>query len=141
MLVSVARMRIFVDDGARVRELTDGEEPVIRVSAPDLQRARQVRSRIRSGPSNAAVILDVVVAVARDFRAARGVFSEVGASSADTIRYAGTVAGLAGLVDDISSAGVADGVTLIGASQQQDVERIGHQVLDALSARGQARAS
>ncbi len=134
-------MRIFVDDAAGVRELTDGAQPIIRVSAPDLQRARQVRSRIRSGPGNAAVILDVTVAIGRDFRAARGVFGEHGAQSGDTIRYAGTVAGLTGLIDDISSAGVADGVTLIGASPQQDLESIGREVLRALSARSQARAS
>lgn len=134
-------MRIFLEDDAGLRELTDGGQPTIRVAAPDLQRARQVRSRIRSGPGNAAVILDVTVAVARDFRAARGAFSELGASSGDTIRYAGTVAGLAGLVGDIASAGVADGVTLIGASAQQDLDRIGRDVLRVLSARDQVRAS
>ncbi|MBX7448365.1 hypothetical protein GR927_10215 [Mycolicibacterium sp. 3033] len=131
-------MRIFVSDDAEVRELTDSEQPVIRVSAPDLQRARQVRSRIRSGPGNAAVILDVTVAVARDFRAARTAFGE---ESADTIRYAGTVAGLAGLLADISSAGVADGVTLIAASPQQDIERIGREVVRVLTLRDQVRAS
>ncbi|MCG7594435.1 hypothetical protein ACXYX3_23400 [Mycobacterium sp. C3-094] len=131
-------MRIFVSDDAGVRELTDSEQPVIRVSAPDLQRARQVRSRIRSGPGNAAVILDVTVAVARDFRAARAAFGD---QSADTIRYAGTVAGLAGLLADISSAGVADGVTLIGASGGQDLERIGRDALAELAARNQPRAS
>ncbi|MEH3141486.1 MAG: hypothetical protein PGN37_15175 [Mycobacterium kyogaense] len=134
-------MRIFLDDDAGVRELTDGGQPVIRVSAPDLQRARQVRARIRSGPGNAAVILDVTVAVARDFRAARGAFGELGAQAGDTIRYAGTVAGLVGLIDDIETAGVADGVTLIGASTQQDLDRIGRDVLRALAARHQARAS
>lgn len=134
-------MRIFLDDGAGVRELTEGAQPIIRVSAPDLQRARQVRSRIRSGPGNAAVVLDVTVAVARDFRAARSAFGDSGAGSGDTIRYAGTVAGLTGLIGDISSAGVADGVTLIAASPQQDIERIGQEVLRALTLRDQVRAS
>lgn len=84
------------------------------------------------------MILDVTVAVARDFRAACGAFD---ASSADTVRYAGNLAGLVGLIGDIDSAGVADGVTLIAASAQQDLDRIGRDVLGALTARGQARAS
>ncbi|TRW80055.1 hypothetical protein FK535_20530 [Mycolicibacterium sp. 018/SC-01/001] len=131
-------MRIFVDDGAAVRELTDGAEPVIRVSAPDLQRARQVRSRIRSGPGDASVILDVTVAVDRDFRAARSAFDS---QPGDTVRYAGSLAGLVGLIGDIESAGVADGVTLIGVSARQDLDRIGRDVVRALTQRDQARAS
>lgn len=88
-------MRLFLSDDAGVRELTDGHQPIIRVAAPDLQRARRVRARIRSGPEDLAVILDVTVAVAGDFRSARSAFDAGDSADAgDTIRYAGTVAGL-----------------------------------------------
>lgn len=133
-------MRLFLSDDAGVRELTDGHQPIIRVAAPDLQRARRVRARIRSGPEDLAVILDVTVAVADDFRSARSAF-DAGDSAGDTIRYAGTVAGLVGLIGDIESAGVADGVTLIAASDRQDLGRIGRDVLRGLASRDQARAS
>ncbi|KMO83547.1 hypothetical protein EV589_0955 [Mycobacterium sp. BK558] len=135
-------MRLFLSDDAGVRELTDGHQPIIRVAAPDLQRARRVRARIRSGPEDLAVILDVTVAVAGDFRSARSAFDAGDSADAgDTIRYAGTVAGLVGLIGDIESAGVADGVTLIAASDRQDLGRIGRDVLRGLASRDQARAS
>lgn len=132
-------MRLFLSDDAGVRELTDGDQPIIRVAAPDLQRARRVRARIRSGTEDLAVILDVTVAVAGDFRSARRAFDA--ADSDETIRYAGPVAGLVGLLGDIETAGVADGVTLIAASDGQDLSRIGHDVLRGLASRDQARAS
>ncbi len=132
-------MRLFLSGDPGVRELTDGDQPIIRVAAPDLQRARRVRDRIRSGPEDLAVILDVTVAVADDFRSARRAFDA--AAPGDTIRYAGTVAGLVGLIGDIETAGVADGVTLIAASDGQDLGLIGHEVLRGLASRDQARAS
>ncbi|BBX68053.1 hypothetical protein [Mycolicibacterium psychrotolerans] len=136
-------MRLFLSDDAGVSELTDGHQPIIRFAAPDLQRARRVRARIRSGQEDLAVILDVTVAVAGDFRSARSAFEAAAQTglAGDTIRYAGTVAGLVGLIGDIESAGVADGVTLIAASDRQDLGRIGRDVLRALASRGQARAS
>lgn len=84
-----------------------------------------------------AVILDVSVAVAGDFRSARRVFESDGA----TVHYAGTVDGLAGLISDIERAEVADGVTLIPASPRQDLAALGRDVLHRLALRGQPRAS
>ena len=69
-------MRLFVaDDGVPdgVSELTDGDQQIVRVAAPDLQQARRVRARIRAGAHDVAVILDVTVAVAGDFRSAQHV--------------------------------------------------------------------
>jgi len=117
-------------------ELTDGAEPAVRVSAEDLSQARRTRTRIRAGSDDVAVILDVTVAVADDFRSAR---SEL--DSMDGVHYAGTVDGLAGLIADIETAGVADGVTLIAASPRQDLRAVGLDVLDWLAVRGQAKAS
>ena len=87
-----------------------------------------------------AVILDVTVAEAGDFRSAR---SALGLAES-TVYYAGTVDGLAGLISDIAKADVADGVTLISASPQQelrDLETLARDVLHRLTLRDQPRAS
>ncbi|MFI5509814.1 hypothetical protein ACIA48_20300 [Mycobacterium sp. NPDC051804] len=131
-------MRLFVTDDidGHWSELTDGGEPAVRVAAEDLSQARRARSRIRAGSDEVAVILDVTVAVADDFRSARRELD-----SADGVHYVGTVDGLAGLIADIETAGVADGVTLIAASPRQDLRAVGLDVLDWLAVRGQAKAS
>ena len=118
-------------------ELTDGQQRTVRVAAADLQQARRVRARIRARGDDVAVILDVTVAVAGDFRSARSVLGP----AEHTVHYAGTVDGLAGLVSDIAMAGVADGVTLIPASPRQDLRDLGLDVLRLLTLRDQPRAS
>jgi hypothetical protein len=137
----VAEVRLFVADtpGGRWIELTNGDQRTVRIAAPDLQDARRARARIRDGGVDVAVILDVAVAVASDFRAARATFGRVGEPA--TVEYAGTVDGLAGLIADIYAADVADGVTLIPASPRQDLRTVGLDVLDWLAIRGHARAS
>ena len=106
-------MRLFVTENGvaengGIRELTDGGPPTVRVAAPDLQQARRTRARIRSGARDVAVILDVRVAVAADFRAARKlVEATVARADAETVQYAGTVEGLAGLLSDIDAAAVS----------------------------------
>lgn len=134
----MAAVRLFVADDidGQWSELTDGAEPAVRVSAEDLSQARRARARIRSGSGDIAVILDVTVAVAYDFRSARRELDTV-----DGVHYVGTVDGLAGLIADIETAGVADGVTLIAASPTQDVRAVGLDVIDWLAVRGQAKAS
>lgn len=121
-------------------ELTDGGHQPIRVAAPDLQQASRIRARVRADHESVAVILDITVAVAGDFRSARAALD--GPAWADTtLRYAGTVDGLVGLIADIGSAGVADGVTLLAASPRQDPGELGRDVLGRLAHRDQARAS
>lgn len=83
-----------------------------------------------------AVILDVTVAVASDFRSARDSM----VADDGTLRYVGTVDGLTGLISDIEAAGVADGVTLIAASPRLDLLGLGHDVLRRLALRGRATA-
>ncbi|EJZ10416.1 hypothetical protein [Mycolicibacterium vaccae] len=119
-------------------ELTDGDQQIVRVAAKDLQAARRVRARIRAGSDDVAVILDVTVAVAGDFRSAQQALDPADEA---TVHYVGTVDGLAGLISDIASAGVADGVTLIPASPRQDVGTVGRDVLGRLATRDQPRAS
>ena len=116
-------------------ELTAGGEPTVRLAASDLQRAQRGRARIRSD-REVEVILDVTVAVAPDFRSVR----ELAVIDDGTLRYAGTVDGLAGLIHDIEVAGVADGVTLIAASPRVDLRELGRDVLQRLAVWGRKSA-
>ena len=118
-------------------ELTGGDQRTVRVAAPDLQQARRAAARIRADGDDVAVILDVTVAVAGDFRSARSVLGP----AQETVQYAGTLDGLAGLISDISRAGVADGVTLISATPRPDVRDVGREVLRRLALQDQRRAS
>ena len=117
-------------------ELTAGGEPTVRLAAPDLQRAQRGRARIQSDRGDVEVILDVTVAVAPDFRSVR----DLAVVDDGTLRYAGTVDGLAGLIADIDVAGVADGVTLISASPRVDLRELGRDVLQRLALRGRKSA-
>ena len=132
-------MRLFVADAPSGdwSELTHGEQRTVRVAATDLQQARRARARIRARGENVAVILDVTVAVAGDFRSARSVLGP----AEHTVHYAGTVDGLAGLISDISRADVADGVTLIPAAPRHDLHDLGREVLSRLALDAQQRAS
>lgn len=128
-------VRLFVADEAW-SELTSGPEPVVRVAAGDLQQARRTRDRLRGDDGEVAVILDVTVAVAGDVRAA---YASLGSDvSTRGVRYAGTVSGLAGLIADIETAGVADGVTLVGGTSTADLAEIGRTVLTLLEQRHRA---
>ena len=135
----MTHVRLFVAEAPSGdwSELTDGDQRTVRVAASDLQQARRARARIRARGDDVAVILDVTVAVAGDFRSARSVLGP----AEHTVHYAGTVDGLAGLVSDIAMAGVADGVTLIPASPRQDLRDLGLDVLRLLTLRDQPRAS
>lgn len=135
---TVAWVRLFVIDAAgdHWSELTSGGEPTVRLAAPDLQRAQRSRARIQSDRDGVEVILDVTVAVAPDFRSVR----DLAAVDDGTLRYAGTVDGLTGLIADIETAGVADGVTLIAASPRTDLRELGYDVLQRLALRGRKSA-
>jgi urease gamma subunit len=132
-------VRLFVADAPSGdwSELTNGDQATVRVVAADLQQARRARARIRARGEDVAVILDVTVAVAGDFRSARSVLGPADHS----VHYAGTIDGLAGLISDIASADVADGVTLIPAAPRQDLRDVGRDVLHRLASRDQPRAS
>lgn len=124
-------LRVFIADPVgEWTELTTGGHPVVRLSAPDLQEARRRRRRL---PADVAVVLDVSVAVADDSRAALTVLS--GHADDSSVRYAGTVDGLAGLVADLYVAGVADGVTLIPATPEQDVRGYARDALRRIRSR------
>jgi hypothetical protein len=124
-------LRLFVADasGGNWSELTSGEATAVRLTAPDLQQARRARGRISD---DVAVILDITVAVAADFRSARDAMPH---RDDDTLHYAGTIDGLAGLVADIFIAEVADGVTFIPASPAQDIQELADAALDRIARR------
>jgi hypothetical protein len=128
-------MRLFVADrdGDESSELTSGGRPVVRLAAPDLQRARRDTARIRADGRDVSVILDLEVAVPGDFRSL---------GHGATVHYAGTVDGLTGLIADIDRAGVADGVTLIPApgSSARDLRTLALDVLRRLAIRERASA-
>lgn len=127
-------VRLFLADTESWTELTENGGPAVRISAPDLAQARRLRARIED---DSAVILDITVAVAADYRSAR---LQVAGNDVN-VRYVGTILGLAGLIADIDAAGVADGVTLIPAAPGQDLRAVGVDVLRLLAVRSQARAS
>ncbi|HEV7851014.1 MAG TPA: hypothetical protein VGP27_06570 [Mycobacterium sp.] len=124
-------MRLFVADasGDNWNELTSGEATAVRLAAPDLQQARRARGRITG---DVAVILDITVAVAADFRSARDAMPII---DERTLHYAGTIDGLAGLVADIFMADVADGVTFIPASPEQDMRELADAAVDRIARR------
>jgi hypothetical protein len=132
-------VRLFVVDtaGDNWSELTAGDRPTVRLAAPDLQRAQRGRARIQSDRGEVQVILDVTVALAPDFRSVR---DSMAAVDDGTLRYAGTVDGLTGLISDVEAAGVADGVTLISAAPGLDLHGLGQDVLRRLALRGKKSA-
>ena len=115
--------------GGNWSELTRGAAEAVRLAAPDLQQARRARGRIAD---DVAVILDIMVAVAADFRSAQ---NSMATADSHTLRYAGTIDGLAGLVADIFMADVADGVTFIPASPPQNVREVADAALDRIARR------
>lgn len=124
-------LRLFVADAAgdNWSEVTAGDTAAVRLAAPDLQQARRARGRITDDVS---VILDITVAVAADFRSAHDALPLI---DGGTLRYAGTIDGLAGLVADIFIADVADGVTFIPASPDQDMRTLADEALDRIARR------
>jgi len=122
-------LRLFTAATDGWTEITSGGGLAVRLLAPDLQRARRELARLRAAGAQPEVILDVTVAIAENFRAARRV---LGTAARDSVHYVGTVNGLAGLVEDIVAAGVADGVTLVPAADGQDVGALGLAVLERL---------
>ena len=122
---------MFITDAVgQWTELTTGGRPVVRLNAPDLQEARRRRRRL---PADVPVVLDVAVAAVDDSRTALTVIAGRGDDS--TVRYAGTVDGLAGLVADLYVAGVAEGVTLIPVAPDQDVRRFAQAALRRVQSR------
>lgn len=132
----------FDEDGWT--ELTRSHGPVVRLRTTDLQRARRERGRLRAADRDVAVVLDIRVYIGEDFRAARrAADSAPGADPVDSVHYVGTLTGLVGLIRDLFVAEVADGVTLVPVTPDQDVRALALASLSVLEAStdGRVRAA
>jgi hypothetical protein len=92
---------------------------VLKVRARDLGDAQRKYTRIQrerdesgTNPSDVAVILEIEMHIADDARTARHELAAAGVNAPATVSYVGSGRGLAGLIIDIASASVSDGVLL-----------------------------
>ncbi|HET7668130.1 MAG TPA: hypothetical protein VFK56_19110 [Mycobacterium sp.] len=104
-----------------------------RVRAADLQVAqrRSAALRAEAGDEACTVFVEVEVLIDTDVRAAMRAAEQFRASTA-TLRYVGTPRGLAGLIADLHTLGIADGVTLLPLRASDSAERIINDVLPML---------
>ncbi len=106
----------------------------MRIRATDLRETRKARDRVRAElvaegrdpPDSVTVLVDLEVVVASEARSARKQYAQLDSPRAtDTLSYVGTPPqGLAGLIADIHSTRVADGVTLVPLAAPFTVEHI-----------------
>lgn len=125
--LAVERFDYWTELSGRHLDLTDPD--VVRVNAIDLRHAQRIRAGY--GP-DVTVLLDVEVVIDTDGSRARRRFAEL--VRRPGVSYAGTPAGLAGLIADIHAAGVADGVTLL-PKDEQSMEHIAQHTVPWLEAR------
>jgi hypothetical protein len=120
------RLRIALDFVGTERwvDLTAprGAQPdVVRINAADLRAAQRTTASIHSdalrNSADVAVLVDLEVMLADDARNALNQMNRHdaltgGPTHSDSLRYIGTPGGLAGLIGDVFTVGVADGVTV-----------------------------
>ena len=121
---------------------------VVRIRAAARRAAQIERARIRTeladdgrDPDDVTVLVDLEVLIAADARSARRELarldSEWGAPRTPvSLQYVGTPLGLAGLIADITAAGVADGVTLLPLTLPGVLEQVVDTTLPWLESRG-----
>lgn len=121
---------------------------VVRVSASDLRQARNERHQVRAelvdegrDPDSVTVLADLEVLIATDARTARRELARLdaeldGPRTPKSLQYIGTPLGLAGLIADITAAGVADGVTLLPLTLPGVLEQVVDTTLPWLEGRG-----
>ncbi|MGH3644620.1 MAG: hypothetical protein ACRDUX_37025 [Mycobacterium sp.] len=94
---------------------------MVRITAPDLRAAQRattdIHANARRTGDKVAVLVDVDAMIAEDARTAMVQMDRYdartgGPTRPGSLRYVGTPGGLAGLIGDVFTAGVADGVTL-----------------------------
>lgn len=105
---------------------------IVRVRGVDLRDVSHKATDARQDRPGAAVLVDIDVTIAADARTAREMFAD--SAPSDALLYVGTPAGLAGLITDIHTLGIADGAVLIPSSPAVR-ELIVADVLPALSRR------
>jgi len=104
----------------------------VRIQAADLReasrRAQAARSELLARGEDPTVYLDVEVVIDRTAAAAHRL-DESRTGAAMSVRYVGTPRGLAGLISDVQTLGIADGVCLVTA----DESRVVAMMLDELA--------
>ena len=123
---------------------------VVRITATDLREAQRIRHGIRADligsgrdPESVTVLLDIETIVAETAADARGRLAEVESDPRTrrrngSISYIGTTSGLVGLIADIRTAEVADGVTIRPLELPGSLDLIVQQVVPGLGQRGVA---
>ena len=110
--------------------------PIV-VRRPTLRDAQRARSVLRSGTRDTAsfaVALEVEVAVAANAAAARAAVAHLPDElDGATVRYVGTVSGLATLIRDIYAAEVADAVVLVPLEGNETEKLVREAVLPAFA--------
>jgi len=132
--------------GEESLDLSAPQPNVVRIRATDLRETRKATDRVRAGlvaegrdPGSVTVLVDLEVVVASEARSARKQYAQLDVPRAsDTLSYVGTPQGLAGLIADIHSTHVADGVTLVPLAAPFTVEHIIDGTLPWLESRGLA---
>lgn len=106
--------------GGTDRADKEGSVSSVRLRASDLREAQRLSGAFSARERRStSLLLDVEVSVAETARKARYELSRIVDASASTssvphvIRYVGTVDGLMGLIHDVRTVGIADGVVLI----------------------------
>jgi hypothetical protein len=123
-----------------------GSASIVRIRATDLIMAAQQTARIKAGagregrdPADVTVLVDLEVMIADDAGIARGILAGLDSRVAGppaSVRYVGTPAGLAGLIADIHTVHVADGVTLLPLVTSQVLAHIMFGTVPELEAAG-----
>lgn len=90
---------------------------IVRVRGTDLRDVSRKATDARDERPGAAVLVDIDVTIASEARAAREIHADSKPSDGgQTLLYVGTPTGLAGLITDIHTLGIADGAVLIPTS-------------------------
>jgi hypothetical protein len=106
---------------------------VERVRASDLRGLARRTAAVRAALPGTAVLADMVVMISPDAHSARAALSATSTDyTTDTLLYVGTPTGLAGLIVDIWTLGIADGAVLIPAGSGQVLHLIHDEVLPHL---------
>ncbi|WP_133258896.1 hypothetical protein [Mycolicibacter senuensis] len=95
---------------------------VVRIEAPDLRvcsrKTAALHAEAAERGDETSVLVDLEVVIDRDMCAARKTLADLKRPVApNTLRYVGTATGLAGLIADIHTLQLTDGVTLMPLSQ------------------------
>ncbi|WP_157978611.1 MULTISPECIES: hypothetical protein [Nocardia] len=138
---------VDLTEGLAMPARAGGRESTVRIQAPDLVEAAQRSAHVRTaaesagGPATVSVLVEIAVMIARDAPAARDRLARLDAYLEqpwipDSLSYVGTPTGLAGLLTDLHSVGVADGVVLQPMLLPEVLEHIAFDTLPRLESAG-----